>query len=143
MAPLTWKTSSTFSMATPMNLADTSKTPTSSADLMSNMTFLNLQTKKKHTFHEKEHFSTWNTWRRTYCEGGSPSISKITPFSYSLCAVYLISPRYTSSFPFCCLARGFLFFIWTRVKINTGTVHWDHIHVQVLYNIILQWRTTK
>ena len=43
----------------------------------------------------------------TNCDGGSPSISRITPFSYNLCAVYLMSPRYTS--PFCCLAReGFL-----------------------------------
>ena len=30
-------------MATPMNLADTSNSPTSSPDLMSNMTFLNLE----------------------------------------------------------------------------------------------------
>lgn len=29
----------------------------------------------------------------TDCDGGNPSISSITPFSYSLCAVYLISPR--------------------------------------------------
>lgn len=42
---LTWKTNSTFSIATPMNLADTTNTPTSSADLISNMTFLNLMDK--------------------------------------------------------------------------------------------------
>lgn len=34
-------------MATPMNLADTSNTPTSSPDLMSNRTFLNLVKKKR------------------------------------------------------------------------------------------------
>lgn len=53
----------------------------------------------------------------TNCAGGSPSISSITPFSYSLCAVYLISPRNTS--PFCCLAlEGFLANYSTNQVIN-------------------------
>lgn len=57
----------------------------------------------------------------TNCDGGSPSISRMTPFSYSLCAVYLISPRYTSSFPFCCLAReGFLTICRPSKTISAG-----------------------
>lgn len=161
-----------------MNLADTSNSPTSSPDLMSNMTFLNLErveiqkhaslwkrqearkylnntvnrsdrrnvvnprsllcrhqkpkldilhqnpeeaTLRFHNFNKfYVHFTIYNIWDSsiqhlspdecyfkiikyvcfTDCDGGNPSISSMTPFSYSLCAVYLISPRYTPSFPF-------------------------------------------
>ena len=43
---LTWKTSSTLSMATPMNLALTSNTPGSSVAAISNRTFLNLKAQR-------------------------------------------------------------------------------------------------
>lgn len=47
----TWKWSWTFSISTPINLAFTSKSPTSSVGEMSNMTFLNLRDKKNKSEH--------------------------------------------------------------------------------------------
>lgn len=44
----TWKWSCTFSISTPINLAFTSKSPTSSVGEMSNMTFLNLNVTTQH-----------------------------------------------------------------------------------------------
>ena len=49
----TWKTSSTFSMGTPMNLALTSNTPTLSVAAISNWTFLKLKTRQQQfTWHQ-------------------------------------------------------------------------------------------
>lgn len=49
---ITWKTSSTFSIVTPMNFADTSNVPGSSVVLISNSTFLNLNRQNVKNHHQ-------------------------------------------------------------------------------------------
>lgn len=51
----TWKTSSTFSIDTPMNLADTSNVPTP-VEVISNVTFLNLQ--RQSLYNSSVHFKS-------------------------------------------------------------------------------------
>lgn len=125
----TWKWSWTFSISTPINLAFTSKSPTSSVGEMSNMTFLNLGVERDNESNNTGKMGETNTtfpsrWNRIRTNGNTfgirfhlssteaglsggserklltsvdeethwfvwrPSISRTTPFSCSLAAVY-------------------------------------------------------